>query len=720
MPFLPMSLLSQILPKKESKEYFLTLAVEEQHIRAAVVEVSNNQVMVLGMGVSDFAQGENETEASDIAISMAEKSLAQDFLINKVIFALPQAYLEGDDVIPEYLVKLKKIAHELNLKPVGYIAYSTAISYYLEKEEGSAPTVLLMSMSKKYLSFSFIRIGNIQQNIVITRSESILTDFASSLPQFKIDILPARIIIYNESEKIDDVKEELLQFPWHKHSNFLHTPKIEIFPAEKILTAIVESSGSTYLPDQPASKPDAHHLKQSSEEKQVETTIISQNAQEFGFEKIADKKEKTSPVTEENIARVEDNIFSPTEKKLPPLSLLRAKIVPYLSHAKFPSFSTVLKFKNLFLVVPFLAFLALFLFYFLWIYPKSTLYLMVYAQSFSQPVDVTFTKETKDLEEDTNLILVNSLSTEVSGEKKSVTSGKAKVGEKARGEITIFNKTLKSKSFPKGSQLQNGSLKFTLDSDIDIASASDTGEGLVFGKEDAKITAAAIGPESNLAASSAFNFTEFADTLYSARNNNALTKGSSREISSVSLADRDNLEDNLTQELINRAKQNLSQKLSGGETIIDEPVTVDIKAKKFSQEVGVEAKELSLSLTLEVSIMTFNQEDIKTVAQNTTIYKPQGTKIDPSKTTIKVEQVQTDNIGRINAQVVITSYFIPDLDIAMIKNNLSGKTFDKTAEFLESQKGIGGVKIIQEQKTPLYANKLPLSAKNIRLEIIAR
>src|SRR3989338_2098789 len=109
MSFLLMSLLSQILPKKESKEYYLTLAVEEQHIRAAVVEVSNNQVMVLGMGVSDFAQGENETEASDIAISMAEKSLAQDFLINKVIFALPQAYLEGDDVIPEYLVKLKKI-----------------------------------------------------------------------------------------------------------------------------------------------------------------------------------------------------------------------------------------------------------------------------------------------------------------------------------------------------------------------------------------------------------------------------------------------------------------------------------------------------------------------------------------------------------------------------------------------------------------------------------
>ena len=118
--------------------------------------------------------------------------------------------------------------------------------------------------------------------------------------------------------------------------------------------------------------------------------------------------------------------------------------------------------------------------------------------------------------------------------------------------------------------------------------------------------------------------------------------------------------------------------------------------------------------------MILNKENIKTIAKKTTISPPQGTKIDPSKTTVKVEQVKTDKTGRINAQVVITSYFIPDLDMAMFKNNLAGKNFDNAAEFLKSQKGIGGVKIIQEQKTPLYTNKLPLSAKNIRLEIIAR
>ena len=63
-----MSLLTQILPKKEPKEYFLTLGVEEYHVRAAACEVLGDEITILGTGESDFGDDIDEIEAIDIAI----------------------------------------------------------------------------------------------------------------------------------------------------------------------------------------------------------------------------------------------------------------------------------------------------------------------------------------------------------------------------------------------------------------------------------------------------------------------------------------------------------------------------------------------------------------------------------------------------------------------------------------------------------------------------
>ena len=54
-----MSLLSQILPKKESKEYFLTLGIEENFIRAAVIELFHGKAKILGIGKSEFSEEKN-------------------------------------------------------------------------------------------------------------------------------------------------------------------------------------------------------------------------------------------------------------------------------------------------------------------------------------------------------------------------------------------------------------------------------------------------------------------------------------------------------------------------------------------------------------------------------------------------------------------------------------------------------------------------------------
>src|SRR3989344_3752699 len=147
-----MSILSEILPKKEIITYFIVLGLEEKHIRAAVAEISGKEVKILGTGKADFSDPEKEVEAVDEAISIAEKSLPEKLLISNVIFALPQFYLEGDNVKPEYLTRLKKIAKELDLKAYGFVDYVSSTVNYLENEEGSPPTILLMDLSEGHIT----------------------------------------------------------------------------------------------------------------------------------------------------------------------------------------------------------------------------------------------------------------------------------------------------------------------------------------------------------------------------------------------------------------------------------------------------------------------------------------------------------------------------------------------------------------------------------------
>ena len=80
-----MSILTQILPKKAETNYTIVLGLEENHVRAAVAEISGNRVKILGTGKSEFAEEANEIEAVDIAVSMAEKQITNTAICQSLI-----------------------------------------------------------------------------------------------------------------------------------------------------------------------------------------------------------------------------------------------------------------------------------------------------------------------------------------------------------------------------------------------------------------------------------------------------------------------------------------------------------------------------------------------------------------------------------------------------------------------------------------------------------
>src|SRR3989338_8365325 len=600
-----MSLLSQILPKKESKEYFLTLGIEENFIRAAVIELIRGKSNILGTGKSEFSDGQNETEACDIAITMAEKASGVDLLTEKVIFALPQIYLDGENVKPEYLKRLKKVTKELNLKAHGFIDYSSAISFYLENSEGSPATVILMDIARNHMTVSLVRIGKVAKNIIVQRGTSLVEDFTSALPQLQAEILPSRIILYDNLENTEDHKEELLKFPWHKHSIFMHTPKIEVLSNEKILTAIVEAASTSFLPAPPDGRPILpEEVPNGAVEETVKETgeVIGETAVE------ADIKAENFGFVEESTLPLETEPLKTSERKLnlPQVKLPELKLPGF----RFPNLSIPGK-SPLFiagiLVLAALVFLGISVMN----YPKATVNLIVFPLKSEQNLKAVFATEGKS----DGAVTARTESLEVEGSKKAATSGKAQIGDKATGEVTIYNKTTSGKTFTKSMVLTNGPLKFTLNDEVKVASASETSDGITFGKTGAKITAQAIGPEGNLPAQSEFKFTDLSEIVATAKNSQALSGGTSREIPSVSREDRLKMEEALLTELIGQAKQKLAGKLNAGERLLDEPVNTVVSAKKFSAEAGAEAKELTLDMKVKVEVYIYNQKDLEELAR---------------------------------------------------------------------------------------------------------
>lgn len=715
-----MSLLSKFFTREVSKEYFITLGVEEHHIRAAIASVSENIVSIIGYGESEYSAGENETEAADIAISTAEKKLGEETLIQKVVFALPLFYLEHDKVKPEYLARLKKITRELDLKPSGFIEYPQALSFFLEKEEGSPPTLILLSVGKTHLTISLVRIGKIQQNLTLSRSESILTDIENMLPNLQAEILPSRILLYDESENLEKVREELLRFSWHKHSSFLHTPKIEILPNQKILTALVEAAGSSLIPLKSHVKDfqteeDKETVQEKGEGEKPKEPIISHEKEEAAAEYI--KVENTVEEKKADFGFVEvseehhHNIRHP---KHPPILVSEEPEKEKKENNK-PAFSL-----NLFLFSLGLLLTGLSLFSAVWFYPKTNVNLIVYPLIASTQTDVTLTTNLNDVKPDKNIILATLLSEEISGQKTKETTGTTNVGEKAKGEVTIYNKTLSAKTISKSSILQNGELKFTLDEDVSIASASDTGEGLTFGKSNAKITATLIGPESNLANGTNLAFKDFPDSSYTAKALTGLSGGTSREVSSIAKDDQDSLETTLKDELRALAKQKLILKIQPGEKLLDGSISTTVVTKKFSGEVGSEAKEASLSMTLKITSYSFREEQLSDLAAQTITNLPSGFTLDKNRTGIKIDQVKTDpKTNSITASAVVTANFWPELDMENIKNNLIGKNYEQAVAFLKTNEHIGGVRITNSYEFPIIKNLLPLSKDNLSLNMVS-
>lgn len=347
---------------------------------------------------------------------------------------------------------------------------------------------------------------------------------------------------------------------------------------------------------------------------------------------------------------------------------------------------------------------------------QATITLAIAPKSVDQNENITFAQKGGN-DFDQNIIQAKTTSISLSGSTSTPATGKKETGTKAKGTVTIFNSSDLKKQLQEGSTItSSNNLEFTLDKDVTIASATgDIFSGIKSGTAQVAVSAKQIGSEYNIPSNIKFSVGDNASLA--AKNDSAFSGGSKKNVTVVSQADIAKVTAALPKSLDNKARDALSKKLSSNETLLT--VIPDFKPSKkdFSEEVGDEAKTVTLSSSVTFEAVSYDNDDLlaftKSIIQNK--FDPKLTVADEDiKNTLKNVKESDENLS---ATLTIQARLLPKIEKEKLQKELAGKSFETATEILHQYPQVEDVSVSLFPPIPLLPKLLPRQAGNITITV---
>lgn len=688
------AIFDKFLPKKEvEKEIFSSIILGQEYAATALWEIGDHgSVHVLATDSKPCEENtwEARLDAVDAALATVEDAVGTT-TYKKVVLGLPTEYLTPEgEIAKEVRGHIKLITRELELTPIGFVPLPQAILYRIQKEEGVPPSVILLEVTKTTITISLYKIGVLSGQFVKPRAADTAITLEEALKEFKdVEVLPARILLYGRDDtSLEEVKTEILRYPWTTRVNFLHFPKIEIIPPTEVVTAVA-LGGASELSHEVGEMEE--EIEEPQEIKEEESNVIAVDPSSLGFKQNVDVREE--------------------EKQKPKITLPAFTLpnMPQLPHLSLPSGNMPIIAGGVVLVV------ILGLLY--WFVPHVTVAVSILPKALTASETITIDPSASSVDGDNKVIPGAAVSKSESGTKTIPVTGTKNIGDPAKGPVTIYNKSASSDlALPKGTILSSGSLEFTTDSDVDVASASttisDTGGSTTFGTGTVNITASQIGTDSNLPASATFSIQGYSSDIGVARNSAALSGGTSKTVTVVSRADEDAFVKAVSADIVTKAQQDLSGSMSGSQKLINQTITTAVTQKNFTQELDQQATSLTGNATITVSGTSYNEDDVKTLMKAAiTGQIPSGYTLADDRTQVTLDDVKVGKTGKITATATIKTDAIPTIDAEAIQKNLAGKSITDAQNYLRSITGVASAEF--RFSLSLIKSRLPMNVNNI-------
>ncbi len=707
-------------PSAPPPETFIAIQIQEDLVKAAIWQVIDGQPQILSFGtVLPWSDSDSLLTAVDnsLADALKDSSLEPD----RVIFGLPESWIKNDKIVTDYSPLLKNLLQKLELKAIGFVVLTEAIIQHLRDKEGIPPTAIILELSLSKVCVNVVRLGKLISREEVARSDDLAKDVAEGLSRMELDQLPARFIIINGSDH--EAEQQLVSYPWQDDLAFLHLPKVEIpdphFSIEAIaLSGGTEAAKSLGIEIAPVSEPASEdesiegipHPKELPVEP-VDTTeelSTSLSPHDFGFTQ-EDSTDSEIPEIIVDPEIIPSSHPLKSKFKLPALPIPHPKI-------SFPNFRILplpLSFSHL-PVIPITIFFILLGFGGIFVgynlLGNATITVLV------SPHDINKTLTVALGSEDHPSLPTLRASKETQQVEKTDTApatGEALVGEKATGEVTVYNKTDAPKLLPKGTTLVTSSnLKFVLTEEASVSGkiARSDGSGDDYGKLTIPATASSIGADSNIEKDASLIIGTFPKSSLEAKVSSPFTGGTSRTVKAISKADQDKLLEKLTAILKQEATASLNSKSEGEQVVaLDE---LEIVTKDFDKSAGTEASDFSLTLKAEVSLLRYQQEQLsQLILTQLNAEIPAGYTFDSSLSKIDVSSPTFDPEKNLIATAQIQARLLPKINPAEYLAKLKGHPLTSANLLLETIPGFQKVKYAIYPPLPILSKRLPFGGE---------
>ena len=531
---------------------------------------------------------------------------------------------------------------------------------------------------------------------------------------------------------LEEIVQKIVSHDWEGKFNFLHVPSVSSLARDVAIRSVAVAGGAEVakaigfsIIDPEPTPPRLETKEEESEEEEIiESNVELATAADFGFSSGLE----TSELEAESEAKLEQKdeeipvAVAPTPKMTLPKFKLPSVMLPKLQipKLKLPQAPAG---KKIYLVVAGVLLLMVTYFAASWYVPKAIVRVNVTPKPLEESLTLTLATDAPSVDATNHIIPGVLVEHSVSGEESMATTGDKTIGDPARGEITIYNRTSLAKSFPKGTPLlasggASGSLKFTLDADVVIASKSAGVDYVdVPGKATVKIVASSIGVEGNLKEGTEFTIASFSKDTYVAKNDSALSGGSSKEVRVVAEKDAETLIESLKNTLLKQAKVELELTAGDGSGIYIVGTSAKVSDTTLSSEVGEEANELIATVELTVQGVKYNVDDVETlVSQAIDQAVPPGYIRTLVRPTVEIgDEVQGED-GSIETEAKVVVQLVPSIDSTELQTRLRGEKAEEIESLLESIPGLASVEVaITPNWLPPRWKRMPRNPQNITI-----
>lgn len=727
---------------------FWLIYIQEDQVCVSLISQENKTFRVVSIGPQkpwDSFDPDILVKAVDESLSVASlnANITEDQEPSNAAFVVPPFWVDSDGkIMPSKLKFIKEICKNLSLTPSGFLAEDEALVEESNRVDGFPASFILLHLSKQEFYLSLIYLGHIKERI----KKGFDGDFSgqvleSAILEFKTEsTLPPQIIIFGDTNS--EIVTNLKNFSWVGKKNvetFLHFPDIKLYSNNDVIATFTKVISNQLNPG------NAIANKESLSESEIDSENIDQDVTKTEIEEpIIESTEvvdSENEITEESLLEIqpEDLGFSAplpiiTPDQLPPSldispepnldpfqplvitppvlpdNLSKKKISFSLPKIKFPKLKINYSFLWIILaILPFLIIGPLFL-----ISAKITLFTTPYQFEKSNPITLKADASLSDI--DKSIIPVVKETVQVKAAATIETTGQKTVGDKAKGEITIYNKLDKTLSLPKGSVLTDSSgKKFELTAAVSVnASSSDLEQGVInLGKTKTVVLAADIGSEYNLATDAKLVFKDFPETSVIAKADSNFSGGTKQQIRAVSKEDKANIQVKIDEEISKNIDEQINQKVGNISGVIKGTIQSQKDNLELSREIGEAADELKATVNATVSVFILSDDTKDKVIKHFLSSESDFNNIDyqPNNFTLSFNITKTES-SQATGNLTISGKSLPKISVSQLQKSFVAKTTNQANSIIR--------KMVPRAYNFHITNTLPLlpfRSDNINIEI---